>query len=149
MKALKIIAWVGFGFFAAGIAISVMIWMSPIWYTPGPYPTFGPSALWFYIIPLDILGLLLMYIGGLITRPRRLWLASIFIWGLHIVVSVPQEWNFLIRRIHERGMDGLIADISSNFVSPGLAAILLGVLLLLVDIFSRKRKKSSTVELPE
>jgi len=107
MKALKVIAWVGVGFFSVGIALTIWIWMAPIWYTPGPYPTFGPDALWLYVIPLDILGLLFMYIGGLVTRPRHLWLASTLIGVLYIVVSVPPEWSFLVRRIHERGMDQL------------------------------------------
>jgi hypothetical protein len=137
---LKVIAWTGLGLFTIGVAISFYVWMALINYNPGPNPTFGPEGWWLIIVPVDILGLLLMYIGGLIARPRYLWPASISVGLLHIVVSVPPEWSFLIRSIHE-SREGLVFGLLSFFVLPGLAAILLGMLLLIIEKLLKKRNQ--------
>lgn len=136
----KVVAWTGLGVMAIGVAISFYVWMALIDYNPGIHPTFGPEGWWLIILPVDILGLLLMYVGGLIARPKFLWLASISIGILHIVVSVPPEWSFLVRRIHEQGIKGLLSDINSSFVLPGLLAIILGILLLVMYKQSRKKE---------
>ncbi len=138
---LKVIAWTGLGFMALGVAMSFYIWMALIFRTPQKYPGMGPEFGWVIIIPIQYLGLLLMYIGGLITRPKRLWIASISIGVLHILVSVPPVWRFLVRRISEQGTNGLLRNINSEFILPGLQAILLGILLLIIDKLSKKRKQ--------
>ncbi|MDD4858897.1 MAG: hypothetical protein PHR56_01630 [Dehalococcoidales bacterium] len=134
---LKVIAWIGLGFMAIGTIASFWIWMALISHDPGPQPTFGPSALWIYILPIDILGLLFVFIGGFLARPRYLWLASISVGLLHILVSVPPEQHFIIEQMHLQGIYGLIAN---AFVLPGLLAILLGILLLILNMILSRRK---------
>jgi hypothetical protein len=104
---LKVVAWTGLGFFVVGTLITIYTWISIINYTPGPTPGFGPEAYWLYIIPIDIFGLLQMYVGGLVSRPRYFWLVCMTVGILQISISVPQEWNFLTRSIRERGIEGL------------------------------------------
>ena len=131
MKALKFVAWAGLGTFAVGAAITFFVWMAIINYDPGPQPTFGPEGTWLLIVPVDILGLLLMIVGGLIGRPRYFWLSSISLGLLHIIFALPPEWRFLIRSVREQGIKGL-----SNwtiFVGPGLAAIFLGIVIFTIN----------------
>ena len=137
---IKIIAWIGVGFMTIGTVISFFTWMAIISYTPGPNPTFGPEAYWLYIIPIDLLALLLMFIGGLIVRPRYYWSVSISLGLLHILVSLPQEWSFLVQSIRELGIKGFGRLVF--FIWPGLAAILLGIFILILDKFLEKKKRN-------
>ena len=76
----KIFAWTGLGIVALGVVLSFLVFLALTF--PGPpskYPTEGPEFAWMLIIPLDLLGLLLLLIGGLASRPKYLWLASIII----------------------------------------------------------------------
>jgi hypothetical protein len=138
---LKVLAWVGFGFMAIGVALSFTIWMAQISYVPDANPGFGPGAYWRYVEVLDILGLLLMYIGGLTTRPKYYWLLCVSLGLLHILFSMPSEWNYLVRAIHEYGMKSLSFWIFYTW--PGLAAILLGILLLIIDNATKEKHRSS------
>ncbi len=133
---LKVIAWIGLGFMAIGVAISFYTWISIINYVPERYPTMGPGFGWILIIPLDILGLLLMTIGGMIARPKYLWLAIISTGLLHILISAPQ----LPHLVQMQGR-GLLSITFNSLVSPGVLAILLGILLLTLNIILTKRKQ--------
>jgi hypothetical protein len=122
-------AWVGLGWFVIGTGLAFYIWMALINWHPGPYLTMGPELGWVILYPLLYLGLLLMYIVGLITRPRYYWLACILTGLLYISVSLPPEWDFITRSIKEEGLSG----IKYSNASVGLLPILLGILLLMID----------------
>ena len=135
----KIFAWTGLGIVALGVVLSFLVFLALTF--PGPpskYPTEGPEFAWMLIIPLDLLGLLLLLIGGLASRPKYLWLASIIIGCLHILVSVPPEWRYLRLYTQDKGISFALLNF---FVLPGLIAITIGMLIKIIDtVVNRKRK---------
>ncbi len=140
----KIVAWVGLGIFAAGVGISTYVLTASIAYDHGSNLPLGIVGWWIIIVPVVLAGLVLMYIGGLIARPRYFWITVILTGILYIVVSVPPEWNVMVQRVSDQGARGILTDLRSYLVSPGLAAILLGIILTVIDRITKNQKKAIT-----
>ncbi|HTY81378.1 MAG TPA: hypothetical protein VMB24_01190 [Dehalococcoidales bacterium] len=139
MKILKIIAWTGLGFFVVGIILAARIGVQLVNHNP----TFGIVGWWLIILPIDLAGLLLMYIGGLISHPKCFWIACLAAGVIHIAASLPPQWGDFVRRITNEGAQGFFTNLLIPPVSLGLVAIILGVILLLLDRTKQKKRKAS------
>jgi len=122
MKRLRIIAWLGVGLVVLGLPLS---FYSSVLMTRGDLDS--TNGYWIAYM-LAIFGVVLLVVGGIITRPRFLWIAAI-IAGIAYIASL---YGWL--GDNEAGLTGVIM-----VILPGLIYILLG---LLIRRFSRKRKKA-------
>ncbi len=134
---MKVIAWLGLGFLAMGVAFS--FYASWALLNPDPpqiYPTGGAEVLYVDIYFLDILGTLLLLIGGLIAKPRALWLPSIII-GFLQVVSL---YGFvIIEVIPMYKWSKPILGTLGFFLAPGFIMVFEGFLLRF--LYNKKQKK--------
>jgi hypothetical protein len=81
---------------------------------------------WFAII-LGIPGIVLMIIGGILSKPDKFWLASIIAGLLYIASFFEIYLNFPFR-IRDRQIETLTGEILISII-PGLAAIIEGIWL--------------------
>ena len=81
-----------------------------------------------------------MYVGGLIARPKYLWLAALAVGVLHIAVSMPAEWSNFVNRISA----GDLYELLVPPVLPGMIAIALGIILLALDRANKKKKAAAS-----
>jgi hypothetical protein len=137
----KFVAWVGLGIFTGGVGIAIYIWIASLAYRHGPNLPLGIVGWWIIIVPVALAGLVLMYVGGLIARPLYFWIACVSIGILYIIVSVPPEWSVLVGRVSGQGISGLLTDLRSYLVSPGLAAIFLGIVITVLDKITEKNQR--------
>jgi hypothetical protein len=137
----KIIAWAGAGIFIGGVGVAIYVLAASIAYEHGPNLPLGIVGWWIIIVPVVLAGLVLMYTGGLTARPGYFWLACISMGILYIAVSVPPEWSVLVGRVNGRGIVGLLTDLRSYPVSPGLAAVLLGIILIALEKVTKNKQK--------
>jgi len=109
MKVLKVIAWVGIGVMVGALAFSFFVCITP------PMVSEGWGLLLVFGTLPGILGVLLVLIGGFVSKPRYLWLASIIV-GVLFVSS--------FYGLAYYGMLELVL-----FSSPGLACIIGGIVV--------------------
>lgn len=111
-KKLRILAWLGVGLVLLGLPIS--FYSSVLLTNNGLYSNNGYQIAHI----LAIIGVIMMALGGIITRPRLLWLVSI-ITGIAYIAS----------------LYGWLGNNDADFTSvtmvliPGLVCIILGVLI--------------------
>jgi len=125
MKRLRTIAWLGVGMVVLGLPLS---FYSSVLMTR---EELGSNNGYWIAYMLAIFGVVLLVIGGIITRPRFLWLAAI-VAGIAYIVSL---YGWLGN--NDAGITGVIM-----VTLPGLVYIILG---LLIRRFSRKRKKTKNL----
>ena len=130
MKVMKVVAWVGIGVMAGASAFAFFVCITP------PMVSEGWGLLVAFATLPVILGVLLVLIGGFVSKPRYLWTASIIAGALFVS-------SFYCSAHH-----GLLTFIL--FTSPGLVCIIGGVVMgcitasrLLVPAFQRERKLSA------
>ncbi len=109
MKVLKVVAWVGIGVMAGALAFAFFISIFP------PMVSEGWVLFVVFATLPGILGVLLVFIGGFVSKPRHLWIASIIIGALFI--------SSFYRTAHL----GLLTFVL--FTSPGLACIVGGIVM--------------------
>ena len=97
---LKVIAWIGAGLVATGMVIA----FSALIFGVGGVDFAHPIA-----IVLAIVGIPLMLIGGLVTRPKHFWLTSIIIGALYVIAFSPLIKD-LISRIQHTERDWLFKN---------------------------------------
>ena len=124
MRRLKILAWVGVGVIALGLPLS---FYSSVLATRGDLGSY--NGYWI-AYTISILGVVLMVMGGVITRPRFYWLAAIII-GIAYIASL---YGWLGN--NSAGFTGMIM-----VILPGLAAILVG--LFVYRLSGRRKKKGN------
>ena len=109
MKVLKVVAWVGIGIMTSALAFAFYVCTAP------PMVSEGWGLLLVFGTLPGILGTLLVLIGGFISKPRYLWLASIIVG----VLFIPSFYGMAHHGILELVL----------FSSPGLACIIGGVVM--------------------
>ena len=107
MKVLKVVAWVGIGVMVGALTFAFFVCISP------PMVSEGWALLVAFATLPGILGVLLVLIGGFVSKPRYLWVASIIVGALFVS-------SFYCSAHH-----GLLSFIL--FTSPGLVCIIGGV----------------------
>ena len=117
MKVLKVIAWVGIGVMVGASAFSFFVCIAP------PMVSEGWGLLLVFGTLPGILGVLLVLIGGFVSKPRYLWLASIIV-GVLFVSSFYGLATPLVPSLPLYGMLSFIL-----FSSPGLVCIIGGVVM--------------------
>ena len=125
MRRLRTIAWLGVGMVVLGLPLS---FYSSVLLTNEELGS--TNGYWIAYI-LAIFGVVLLVVGGIITRPRFLWIAAI-IAGIAYIASL---YGWLGN--NDAGFMGVVM-----VTLPGLAYIILG---LLIRRFSRKRKKTKNL----
>ena len=78
MKVWKVVAWVGIGIMAVTSAFAFFVCTAPLMVSEG-----WVLLVAFATLP-GILGVLLVLIGGFVSKPRYLWIASIIIGALFV-----------------------------------------------------------------
>ncbi|MFC1865371.1 hypothetical protein ACFLYB_01490 [Chloroflexota bacterium] len=124
MKTLfMIIAWIGIGIVTFGAMIS--FWTS--WVMVMDSYRIGVDWGHTFGLLFGVLGLVFMLIGGLISKPRYFWLASIIV-GSFYIISFFDIYQGLSSRLHDNQIDLLLIELAIS-VLPGLVAILEGIWL--------------------
>jgi len=121
----KVLAWIGAVFVSLEIILSFKWSWAYSHYTPSKFPTMGAGMLWLVIVPLAIIGLLFILLGGIIGKPRYFWVISIILGLLHIISEYGSFWVFTIG---SPKTDPLLFIFSFMFV-PGLILIFGGFFL--------------------
>ena len=119
----KITAWTGLVIVAIGATIS--FWNSSIIAADPNW--IGIDYGHMFALLLSIIGLLFMLIGGLLSRPKHLWLASIIV-GCFYIISFFSMYQYWPTRIDDNQIGSLLSDIAISFL-PGLVAIIEGIWL--------------------
>jgi hypothetical protein len=109
MKVLRVVAWVGIGVMVGALTFAFYVCISP------PKVSEGWVLLMVFATIPGILGTLLVLIGGFVSKPRYLWIASIIVGTLFI--------SSFYRSAHH----GLLTYIL--FTSPGLVCIIGGIVM--------------------
>lgn len=110
MKVLKIVAWVGIGIMVAALTFAFFVCISR------PMVSEGWVLLVVGATLPGILGVLMVFIGGFISKPRYLWITSIIVGALFV--------SSFYRSAHH----GLLTYVL--FTSPGLACIIGGMVMV-------------------
>ncbi|MBI2830055.1 MAG: hypothetical protein HYX81_02740 [Chloroflexi bacterium] len=128
---------VGAGLVFLGVVLSFFISMKLVFPgLPKEHPTFGIEAVYVYVALLDIIGLPIMLSGGLVSKPRYFWQASIVIGLLHIA----SLWGFVLFESFGRLKEGRINLMINELgiaVLPGLIAIGEGIILKQIEARSQ------------
>jgi len=109
MKVLKVVAWVGIGIMVGALTFAFFVCISP------PKASEGWVLLVAFATLPGILGTLLVLIGGFVSKPRYLWIASIIVGALFVS-------SFYCSAHH-----GLLTFVL--FTSPGLVCIIGGIVM--------------------
>ena len=109
MKVLKVVAWVGIGVMVGALTFAFFVCISP------PMVSEGWVLLVAFATLPGILGVLLVLIGGFVSKPRYLWIASIIVGALFVS-------SFYCSAHH-----GLLTLVL--FTSPGLVCIIGGIVM--------------------
>jgi len=117
MRVWKAVAWVGIGIMAVTSIIAFVICTVPLMVSEG-----WVLLVVFATVP-GILGVLLVFIGGFVSKPRYLWIASIIVGAL------------FISSFYGSAHHGLLTYIL--FTSPGIACIIVGIVIGLLSYRSR------------
>ena len=128
---LKVIAWIGFGIFSSSTIVS----FSALIFGVG-----GVDFTHAFAFLLAIIGVPLMLLGGLITRPKYFWLASITVSSLFVIsfyFSIVNlvfdirhtEWDYLTRN----GWLFTVIWRRMMFFIPGIAGIVEGILIRQIE----------------
>ena len=110
MKVSKVVAWVGIGIMAVASAFAFFVCTAP------PFVSEGWVLLVVFATLPGILGVLLVLIGGFVSKPRYLWIASIIVGALFVSSFYGVALDY--------GMLSLVL-----FSSPGLACIIGGIVM--------------------
>jgi len=125
----KIIAWIGVGIVALGAIIS----FSESWIIATTDPgRIGVAFGYMFAVFCSVLGLVFMLIGGLISRPRYFWLASIIVGSFYIISFFEVYLNWP-GRIQDNQIDSMFYELGFS-VLPGLVAIIEGVWLKRIEV---------------
>ena len=109
MKVLKDVAWVGIGIMVGALTFAFFVCISP------PMVSEGWVLLVAFATLPGILGVLMVLIGGFVSKPRYLWIASIIVGALFVS-------SFYCSAHH-----GLLTFVL--FTSPGLVCIVGGMVM--------------------
>jgi len=110
MKVVKVVAWVGIGVMVGTSAFAFFVCITP------PMVSEGWALLALFATLPGILGVLLVLIGGFVSKPRYLWIASIIVGALFVSSFYGVALDY--------GMLSLVL-----FSSPGLACIIGGIVM--------------------
>lgn len=144
---LKVIAWVGFGIVLLGVIIAfIQSWV--VWF---PEPGFQgglnlghPIAMF-----LAIIGVPLMLVGGIITKPKRFWLLSLIVGSLYIIAFIPSVQNLVFYLKHtdpdylmQKGrLFTLIWDNLGPLI-PGIIGIAGGILIWRIEPRNKAKQQA-------
>jgi hypothetical protein len=134
---LKILAWIGFLIVAFGV---IALWVG--WFTPNVTPEgyafedFSPLAA----LALSIIGTPLMILGGLVAKPRFLWISCITLSVVYTIPFIPT----IPETIHEIQhtdkaflfSNGWVYSLIWNrglFFIPGIVILILGICLKVLE----------------
>ena len=117
MKVLKVVAWVGIGIMAVASAFAFFVCTAP------PFVSEGWVLLVVFATLPGILGVLLVLIGGFVSKPRYLWIASIIVGALF----VSSFYGLATPLVPSLPLYGMLSFIL--FSSPGLVCIIGGVVM--------------------
>jgi phosphatidylglycerophosphate synthase len=124
---LKSLAWIGIALFAFGLSLSFYT----SWIIAMDPHSVGVSWGHMFGLLFGVLGLIFMLIGGLLSKPRYLWLVSIIV-GLLYFVSFFSIYQELPTRIRDNQIGTLFADLAISIL-PGLVAICEGIWLRITE----------------
>jgi hypothetical protein len=117
---LKFIAWVGIVLFTVGAIIA----FSESWTITFTSAQVGVAFRYWIAFLFGIAGLILMLIGGIISKPEYFWLASIIAGSLYII----SFFSFYIE-FSNYSRVGLLLQCLGISILPGLIAIIEGIWL--------------------
>ena len=120
----KFIAWLGVILLVIGATISFYSSWEIMTAKPGEIGVdFGH---WFAIL-FGIPGAVMMIIGGIISKPKNFWLASMLA-GLFYIISFFQIYAGFPYRIRNGQIGSMLVEISFS-VLPGLIPVIMGIQL--------------------
>jgi hypothetical protein len=149
MKALRVIAWIGFGIFTLGTGLAIFTTVSYIVHPATPYFG-GVDAGHPFAVIIALLGLPFMLAGGLIARPRLFWMLSVIMGCLYIIGFIPSIQNMAFY-IKHTDTDYLMRNgrlfriIWQNMmpVLPGIVCLGEGILIWRIEVRKSLKTKGS------
>ena len=142
---LKVIAWVGLVLFAISTAYSYYTWIAVSSYVPGPMPTQGPEAGYMVVLFLNLLSLLFILPGGLISKPRYFWQPSLAI-GL---LNIASYWSFSVNEHYWVRTQYHWVGVLIYYIGPAILVIGEGVVLKVIAGKTKiKDQKAESISQP-